>query len=268
MSEHLQFLAQHGYAVLFAWVLAEQAGMPIPAIPILLAAGALAASGDLALVPAILLAILGAMAADFTWYQFGKHRGMSVLSLLCRVSLEPDSCVRQTQTAFSKQGVRSLLIAKFIPGLNTAAPPLAAIIGVSVPKFLLYDFLGCLIWAGGFIILGYVFDKQLDEIIHAIEGVGGSLATTLIFALALYIVYKFLKRQLFLRELRVLRLQPAQLKELLDSGAQVVVVDLRHPADYANEPRSIIGAIRMSPQEIEEKHEQIPRGQDVILYCT
>jgi hypothetical protein len=160
------------------------------------------------------------------------------------------------------------LVAKFIPGLNTAAPPLAAIVGVSFGKFLLFDLLGTVLWAGGLAAAGYVFSQQIEMVTAAIVGFAGSFASFIAALVTLYIAWKFIKRQLFLRELRVLRLQPNELKELLDSNAPLVVVDLRHPADYAFEPRTIIGAIRMSPQEIEEKHDQIPRGTDVVLYCT
>jgi membrane protein DedA with SNARE-associated domain len=268
VSEHLQFLAQNGYPILFVWVLAEQAGLPIPALPMLLAAGALAASGQMALGPAVLLAIVGAMLADIMWYQFGKRRGMKVLNFLCRISLEPDSCVRQTQAAFANRGPQALLIAKFIPGLNTASTPMAGITHVPFAKFLAFDAAGTALWAGGTVAVGYIFSRQIEMVTMKIVNFAGSFATAVIACLALYIAWKYIKRQLFLRELRVLRVRPAELKELIDSGAQVVVVDLRHPADFADEPRSILGAIRMSPQEIEEKHEQIPRGQDVILYCT
>jgi membrane protein DedA with SNARE-associated domain len=268
MSEQLQFLAQHGYAVLFFWVLAEQGGLPIPALPMLLAAGALAASGQMSFVPAVLLAMLAAMLADVMWYQFGKRRGMKVLNFICRVALEPDSCVRQTQTAFANRGVQSLLVAKFIPGLNTASTPLAGITRVPFGKFLFFDAAGSLLWAGGFIAVGYIFSAQIEMVTAKIVAFGGSLATVIIVGIVFYIGWKYIKRQLFLRELRVLRLEPNELKDLIDSGGQVVVVDLRHPVDFANEPQSIIGAIRMSPHEIEEKHDQIPPGTDVVLYCT
>ena len=268
MSAQLQFLAQNGYTVLFFWVLAEQAGLPIPALPMLLAAGALAATGQMSLVPAVLIAMFGAMLADSMWYQFGKRRGMRVLNFLCRMSLEPDSCVRQTQAAFANRGPQALLIAKFIPGLNTASTPMAGITHVPFAKFLAFDAAGTALWAGGFISVGYIFSRQIEMVTMKVVNFAGSFATTIIVGLALYIGWKYIKRQLLLRELRVLRVQPAELKELIESGAQVVVVDLRHPADYAEEPRSIIGALRMSPQELETKHEQIPRGHDVILYCT
>ncbi len=268
MTEHLQFLLQHGYTLLVVWVFAEQAGLPIPAVPILLAAGALSAMEHLNVGVSVLLALVAALAADIAWYQFGRHRGMGVLNLLCRISLEPDSCVRQAQVAFSNRGVRALLISKFVPGLNMAAPPLAGIAGVPFAKFLFFDAAGSLLWAGTFVLLGYVFSAQVDMVTETVVHLAGSMATVVIGGLALYIAWKFIKRQLFIRELRVLRIDPHQLKEMMDTGMQVVVVDLRHPSDFAREPRSILGALRMSPQELDEKHEQIPRDQDVILYCT
>jgi membrane protein DedA with SNARE-associated domain len=268
MGAQLQFLAQHGYAVLFVWVLAEQAGLPVPALPMLLAAGALAATGQMSLVPAVLLAIVAAVVADIMWYQFGKRRGMRVLNFLCRMSLEPDSCVRQTQTAFANRGVQSLLIAKFIPGLNTASTPMAGITRVPFGKFLLFDSAGTALWAGGIITAGYVFSAQIEMVTRAVVSFAGSFAAAVFVGLTLYIAWKYVKRQLFLRELRVSRIEPTELKQLIDAGGQVVVVDLRHPGDYAFEPRSVIGAIRMSPLEVEDKHDQIPRGTDVVLYCT
>jgi hypothetical protein len=161
-----------------------------------------------------------------------------------------------------------LLIAKFVPGLSTAAPPLAAIVGISTLKFILFDAAGALLWAGCFVALGYIFSTEVEMVTATVVALAGSVATAIIAGLAAYIGWKFLKRQLFIRELRVLRLEPQQLKDMMDAGLQLVVVDLRHPADFASEPRSILGAIRMSPEELDQKHEQIPRDQDVILYCT
>src|SRR5262245_7301022 len=131
MTETINFLLQHGYAVVFWWVLAEQLGLPIPAVPVLLAAGALSGPGKLDFGMTLALGTLASLTSDTAWYALGRYRGGPVLSFLCRISLEPDSCVRRTHDTFSRHGVRSLLIAKFVPGLNTAAPPLAGMIGMS-----------------------------------------------------------------------------------------------------------------------------------------
>src|SRR3954464_4545863 len=162
METKLQFLLHHGYSVLFFWVLAEQSGLPIPSIPILLAAGALSASGDLGLFTSFTLAVVAALLGDLAWYQLGRRRGMKVLNFLCRISLEPDSCVRQTEAAFSKAGMKSLLFAKFIPGLGTAAPPLAGGFGASLPRFILFDLAGTALWVGSFMTVGWIFSHQIE----------------------------------------------------------------------------------------------------------
>ena len=133
MNETLQFVVHYGYVLLFTWVLIEQAGLPIPATPLLLAAGALASQGRMHLWAAILISALASLLADIFWYHFGQRRGGVVLNLLCRISLEPDSCVRRTEAIFTRFGPRTLLICKFVPGLNTAAPALSGMIGVAYP---------------------------------------------------------------------------------------------------------------------------------------
>lgn len=266
--ESLRFVSEHGYSVLFFWVLAEQLGFPIPAIPVLLAAGALSATGNMSLALALVVTLVASTLADSLWFEIGRRKGMKVLNFLCRVSLEPDSCVRQTELAFSNQGMRALLIAKFIPGLNTAAPPLAGIVKTPYLRFLFYDAVGCIIWAGFFLGLGRIFAAQLEAVTRRVLEFGGNAAQLAIALVVAYVLFKWIKRQLFLRELRVLRLEPEELKRMMDAGEDHVVVDLRHPFDFESAPHSIIGAIRMSPEEIEHKHDLIPRDRDVILYCT
>jgi len=145
VSEILEFVVHYGYALLFIWVLIEQGGLPIPATPLLLAAGALAAQGRMHFALAALIPAVASLFADTFWYFFGKRRGGVVLNLLCRIALEPDSCVRRTESTFTKFGPRTLLICKFVPGLNTAAPTLSGMVGVDFPRFLLFDFLGALL---------------------------------------------------------------------------------------------------------------------------
>ena len=265
---NLQFVSEHGYSVLFFWVLAEQIGFPIPAIPVLLAAGALSATGNMNIGLALLITLVASTAADTMWYELGRRKGMKVLNFLCSVSLEPDSCVRQTELAFSNQGMRALLIAKFVPGLNTAAPPLAGIFKTPLSRFLLYDAIGCLIWAAFFLGLGRIFSKQIEAITQRVLEFGASALHVVAALVVAYVAIKWIKRQLFLRELRVLRLEPEELKQMMDAGDNVFVIDLRHPFDFDSAPHSIVGALRMSPEEIENKHDLIPRDRDVILYCT
>src|SRR6266446_2301690 len=217
MHRTLEFLLHHGYALLLGWVFAEQIGLPVPSMPLLLAAGALAGTGHLNFFTSLFYAMLAALAADSIWYQLGRRKGIRILQLLCKISLEPDSCVRRTEGLFSKQGARSLLLAKFIPGLGTVAAPLAGIFHMRARRFLLFDALGSLLWAGTFLGLGYVFSGQLDWVAEHLASLGGWLLVLLLAAFAAYLINKFVGRQRFLRELRISRITPEEMKEKIDS---------------------------------------------------
>jgi len=268
MSESLQFLLRHGYSVLFLWVFLEQVGLPIPAIPLLLAAGALAGTGRMSLWFVVSLAILAALIGDGLWYELGRRKGIKVLQLLCRVSLEPDSCVRRTEGVFERHGARSLVAAKFLPGLSTVAPPLAGVFRMKPLRFLFFDLLGAILWAGTFTGIGYLFSDQIERLAARAERLGSWLGVLLFAALAAWILWKFIARHRFLRELRISRITPAELKEKLDAGESIVVVDLRHSLDFETEPETIPGAFRIDAQELQTRDDLIPRDREVVLYCT
>jgi membrane protein DedA with SNARE-associated domain len=263
-----RFLVQHGYAVLFVWVAAEQIGFPVPAIPLLLAAGALAGAGKLNLGLVLGTAVLASILSDMAWYEVGRRKGMKVLNLLCRMSLEPDSCVRRTEDIFASHGARSLLVAKFVPGLTTAAPPLAGIFRMRRSRFAFFDGAGAAIWAGAFAGLGLLFSNQLERMAGQVARLGAWLAVILLGGLAIYILWKYVNRQRFLRRLRVARITPEELKRKLDGGEDVMIVDLRHSMDFEAEPQVIPKALRLSADELEQRHHEIPRDRDIILYCT
>jgi len=268
LNETLRFLIDHGYTVLFIWIFAEQIGLPLPATPLLLAAGALAGQGELNFALCITVAVMASLASDTIWYQIGRVRGGKVLNFLCRVSLEPDSCVRKTETSFERNGARSLLIAKFVPGLNTMAPPLAGIIGMRLRRFLLFDALGALLYIGSAILIGFIFSDQFEAVAQYAERLGTWLLVVLVGGLAAYIGLKYVQRRRFIRKLRVARITPQELNERIGRGEEIVVVDLRSSIDFEADPRTIPGAIRMATDQIEQNHDQIPRDRDVILFCT
>jgi membrane protein DedA with SNARE-associated domain len=268
MHRTLEFLLHHGYTVLLAWVFLEQVGLPLPAMPLLLAAGALAGTGRMSFFASLFCAMLAAMIADFTWYQLGRRKGIKILQLLCKISLEPDSCVRRTEGVFAKQGARSLLVAKFLPGLGLVTPPLAGIFHMRARRFLLFDALGAFFWAGTFLGIGYVFSGQIERVAEYLASFGSRLLVFIVGALAAYIAYKFIARQRFLRELRIARITVDELKVKIDSGEDLVIVDLRHSIDFEAEPETIPGAFRMDAKELEEKNDRLPRDREVILYCT
>ena len=268
MKEILDFTLRHGYSVLFVWVLAEQLGLPVPAIPVLLAAGALAGAGKLSFALTLGIAILSCVVADSVWYEIGRRKGGAVLNLLCRISLEPDSCVRRTEDIYVKHGVRSLVVAKFIPGFSTAAPPIAGAFHMKPGRFLLFDAIGSLLWAGLFAGLGYVFSSQIELVAERAERLGSWLLVVVIGGLAAYIGWKYTMRRMFIRKLRIARISPAELKRRMDANEEIVIVDLRQSLDFEAEQTSIPGALMMRPDELDEHYDAIPRDRDVILYCT
>jgi membrane protein DedA with SNARE-associated domain len=268
MHRTLEFLLHHGYVVLLAWVFAEQAGVPVPSLPLLLAAGALAGSHQLNIFASLFIVALAAVSADSIWYQLGRRKGIKVLQFLCKITIEPDSCVRRTEGVFSKQGARSLILAKFIPGLSTVAPPLAGIFHMRPRRFLLFDAAGSLLWASTFLGLGYVFSGEIERIAERAASLGGWLVVLLVGALVSYLAYKFVARRRFLRELRIARITVEELKLRLDAGEEVVIVDLRHSLDFEADPETIPGAFRMDATELEEKNDRLPRDREIILYCT
>ncbi len=254
--------------MLFAWVAAEQIGFPVPAIPLLLAAGALAGAGKLNLGLVIGTAVLASILSDIAWYEVGRRKGMKVLNLLCRMSLEPDSCVRRTEDVFTRHGARSLLVAKFVPGLTTAAPPLAGIFRMRRSRFVFFDAAGAAIWAGAFAGLGWLFSDRLERLAVKAARLGTWVLVILLTSLAAYVLWKYIHRQRFLRRLRIARITPEELKRKLDAGEDMMIVDLRHSMDFEAEPHVIPGAIRLAVEELEGRHNEIPRDRDVILYCT
>jgi len=265
LEQAADFLIRHGYAVLFGWVLLEQMGLPIPAAPLLIAAGALARAGKMNLTFALALALIAVILADLFWYSLGRYRGGRILKLLCRISLEPDSCVRRTENLFVRHGVHSLLVAKFVPGLNTAAPSLAGIFRMPVRRFMIFDSLGAFLWVVSVTSLGLIFSDQLEQI--ALRW-SGWLVAVLAGSLAAYVLWKFIQRRRFIRRLRIARITPKELMDKLTAGETISIVDLRQPMDIEAFPQMIPGALRIAMEEIEERHAEIPRDRDVVLYCS
>jgi len=268
MAELLQFVVRHGYILVFAWVFVEQAGLPVPSAPLLLAVGALSGTHQMNLGVAIAFATVGAMASDAMWYELGRLKGVRVLQLLCRISLEPDSCVRRSQVSFGRNGPQVLLVAKFVPGLNAMAAPLSGVIRMGWRKFLLFDTLGALLWVSAFTITGYTFSSDLERVAARAAYLGEWLVVLLLAAFAGYILWKYYNRQKFLRKLRIARITPEELKEKIDAGENILVVDLRHALDFDANPETIPGALHVDAAELEEAFDVIPRDREIVLFCA
>lgn len=268
MEAGSQFLAEHGGTVLFWGVFIEQIGLPIPALPLLVAAGALAGQGAMTLTSALTLPVAASLAADLLWYSLGRSQGGRVLGWLCKISLEPDSCVRRMEGLFFRHGIRSVLVAKFVPGLSTVAPPLAGIFGMGLGAFLFYDGLGAIIWAASGTALGYLFSAQLDRLLGGLARTGGLLMAIIGGGLAAYVGYKFARRRRFLRQLRMARITVDELKGRMDAGDPPAIIDVRHRLDLDANAQMIPGALHIMLEEIGHRHHEIPRDRDVVLYCA
>jgi len=269
MDDLLTLVLKYGYLLLFAFVAAEQIGLPVPAVPVLLGVGALAGNGRMSILLALGIALVASLPADIIWYELGRRRGGRVLGLLCRVSLEPDTCVRQTETLFVRRGPAALLIAKFFPGFSTMAPPLAGMSGIGRQRFLLLDAAGTLLWAGAWLVVGYALRGTLDSVVAAVAQAGHHALVVAGIALAAWIVTKFVRRWWFLRQHRMARITADELKRRLDAGdPTVLVIDTRSAIDVKATPFVIRGALRIPPEDIEQRYGEVPRDRDVVVYCT
>ena len=266
MTHTLDFVVRHGYALLFFWILAEQAALPLPSAPLLLACGALAKDGRLTPHWIVLIGVAACLIPDNVWYMLGRRRGAKVLRFICRLALEPDSCVRQTETAYQRYGIRSLLVAKFVPGLNAVSAPLAAISGVSFGRFVVFDTLGALLWIGTFTGLGYIFSGELDKVGDFAARMGSGVVVLAVALLAAWIGWKFLQRRRFLKKLAVARITPEELRQMLEADEEIVVVDVRSTLE--TEVDSVPGALRIPLEDLETRHGDIPRDRDIILFCS
>lgn len=266
MSQTNQFLISHGLPIIFVAVFLDQMGVPIPALPWLLAAGALAAAGKFHWLLALELSILACLVADFFWFYLGRYRGTQVLRLLCRMSMEPDSCVRKTVNVFTRYGWRGIIIAKFVPGMSTITPPLAGISGVSARHFLLFDGISSVLYSGSFILLGYIFSNQITQVAAALSHIGG-LLSFVVFAVLLYIAFKYGQRRRLLHELRMAKITPDELDQMFDAGENPLILDMRSILELEQDPSIIRGAIHVGSDEIEKRHPEFPRDREIIVYC-
>jgi len=264
-----QFLSDHGLPLLFIAVFVDQMGLPLPAIPWLLAVGALSATGVFNPFVAILLTVVACLVAESFWYFLGRYRGNRVLKFLCRISLEPDSCVRQTQHLFTRYGLRSFLVSKFLPGfLSTVAPALAGVSKMSVRRFLVYDGIGSLLYGASFVLLGYCFSSQIRQITDALASVGWKALGLVALLLGAYIGAKYWQRHRLLRELRMARITVSDLHRKQEAGEALTILDLRSNVAMEEDPAIIPGSVHATLEDIKRGNHKLSPGQEVIVYCS
>jgi len=267
MNDITQFLFLHGYSLLFAGVLLSQTGVPIPAVPILITAGTIAGIGRIDLYIALLVAFSASTIGDTFRYYLGRYLGNRVLALLCRVSLEPDSCVRRTEDIFGRHGAKSLLYCKFVPGLDAVVASMSGIIKMRFSHFIAFNSLGTLLWIISLMGIGYIFSDALDDLLVYAGHMGRTFSWLLLAALAIYVAWKYIRRMQFIRQLSTARITVPELKSRLDAGEEITIIDLRSSPDFNADPYTIPGAIRMAPENLTRKG-NVPSDQEVVLYCT
>ncbi len=266
--DFIALIAAYGYWIVSGVAFVDQFGAPIPSIAILLAAGAVAGQGNLSLAGILAAATVGTVAGDIVLYQGGRWRGGPVLRGLCSFSLAPDTCVRKTETSFSRLGWKALVIAKFVPGLAFLAAPVAGVLRMPWGAFLLFDTIGALLYNIVVVGLGFLLHDQLDRVVGWFRSLGSAAIPVVVGAILLFWAWRIFEKGRILRSLRARRLTPAQLRLRMDSFTPPRIVDLRTAIAFGVTGQALPGAIRLDPEELENRHSEIPRDCDVVLYCT
>lgn len=273
MTELIAQLVRFGLPFVFLSVFIEQIGLPVPAVPVLVLAGALAAQGRVSAPAALLMAVLASLLADSIWFWLGRRQGPRILKTVCRISLSPDSCVRRMEWLYERLGLRSLLFAKWVPGFSTVAPPLAGALRARPLAFLLWDGAGALVWAGAALGAGLLFHRAVDRLLTALESLGAFGVVVLAGGLLAYIAWRFYERRRFMKELRLARITVEELRDKLAAGQipgsePPVLIDVRTRGSVWLDPRRIPGSLRLDFDEIELRLSALPRDREVVLYCT
>jgi membrane protein DedA with SNARE-associated domain/rhodanese-related sulfurtransferase len=266
----LSLIEQYGLWLVFANVLALQLGLPLPAYPTLIVVGAISARGDFSLAQVVAVAVAASLVADLAWFFAGRRFGRRVLRLMCRLSLSPDSCVRQTESIYERWGAPSLMVAKFVPGFAAVATGMAGSMRTPLPRFVLFDGIGALLWSGVAATLGWLFRDAVNDVIAVLEQAGrwGLAAMTL--ALAVYLAVKALQRQRLIQALRMARVDVDELDAMLQRGERPLIVDVRSPA--SQQEGRIPGAVWIDPRSVDASLRasglQDAAADEVIVYCA
>lgn len=269
MNELIDILLRHGYSLLFLGVLAEQIGLPLPAGLFMLSAGALSGLGHFSVALSFVTALLACLLGDQFWYQVGFRRGGAVLPWLCRISFNPDTCIRRTHNIFYRHGSKSLLIVKFFPGVNAIAAPLSGILKMTFLRFLLFDSLGAGLWIGSFTGLGYLLSHQIQRAEEYTGRIGSIFWGGILGIFILTILWKYAGRQRFLRQFRSARISPEELKQKIEDDQELLILDVRNNLQLEADPQTIPGALVFPLEKLETDPLELPplNGREVVLYC-
>ena len=266
MDHIVGLIAEFGLLAVFLNVLLDEGGLPLPAYPLLAVAGALAADGQLSVVSVIAAAVSGSFIADTSWYWIARRHGRRVLALLCKLSLSPDTCVRQTETLFIRVGPATLLFAKFIPGLGNIAIALSGITRVRPAVFMLFELVGASLYLSLPVLLGWLFHDAVTKILGTLARLGVIGLAIVVGAMALYLFLRWWERMLFIRQLRMDRITVDELVTLLDNEQKPILLDVR--SRQAREGGVIPGAVAAHPEDMHPSLEQHDRDTEIVVYCA
>jgi membrane protein DedA with SNARE-associated domain len=272
MKDLLPMMARHGYALTFAILLAESLGLPLPAALALVAAGAAVASPQHPLsAPGVMLAAAAALLmGDTVQFWLGRYAGWNLLAFLCRVSMNPETCILRSAESFYKRGKTTLLIAKFIPGINTMAAPLAGSMNMRFWQFLRFDFSGALLYAATYLLIGYLSRDVLAKVFNGFNAAGRAMEGVIIIALVAYAIYRVIQFRKYRKYDVVPRIQVQELASRMasDQAGRVLIVDVRSHGYYDIGGERIRGSIRIEPNNLDEEIKNLPKDKDIYLYCT
>ena len=268
MEQMAGLLAQYGLALVFANVLIHQAGIPVPAVPLLVVTGALVQQGQLSLALLLAVAVAASLLGDIPWYFAGRRYGYPILNALCRIAIEPASCVKQTENIFERWGARSLLVAKFIPGFSTVAPPLAGTMRLPFAPFVVYSSAGAALWAGVAIGAGMLFHAEIDRAIVWLEDTGPGVIAAIVAVILFYVTIKWIERWLFIRVMRGARISVGELSGLMQGEEKPVILDVRSATARKIDPRRIPGAIAVDINAPERALPPVASDREIVVYCT
>ena len=267
MQDVVHLFQAHGVAAVFLGVFLKQLGAPIPALPVLLLAGAHGAGDGAYLAGVLVAATAASVLADVLWFQAGRRFGRSVLAFLCRVSLSPDTCVRKTELSFTRRGAWTVVLAKFIPGASMVARPLAGAIGMRARTFFVLNLAGTLLWVGAAIGAGALLHAQVDRALHAMDGLGNTALLLVLAAFALYVAWRAMHRYLVRRTLRgVPRLTAAAVARMLADGERLVLLDVRAGSDSARARAAGAVSAPLGSDAFHRVHDDAP-GTVLVAYC-
>jgi len=269
MPDLVDLVYQHGILLVFAATLAARIGAPVPAAPVLAVAGAAAVGAQGSLITLLAAAIVANLLGDGLWFWAGRHYGYQVLKLLCRISMSPDSCVRQSEAFIGRWGGSSLIAAKFVPGISVVAPPMAGALGMSTLAFVAFESLAALIWAGALLALGAAFSAQIRELLALMSTFGAFALAALAVLFVIYLGVRYLRRRAFLREVGMSRISVGELRELIEAGTQPVVIDVRSDVGRSLDARRIPGALGVDLAGLKRPLiATLPHDRDIVLYCN